>query len=117
MSDKTATDKQEVSGNPNAVVFPGDKYGITGVIRREGLRAAGRVNGDEAKLRTLVGTLDTLRAHTIARYKKQLQMVKVQSEAKKAREQDHANREAKFRKDKIAKAQMELDALKAQGAE
>ena len=105
---KTATDKKAVPSNPNAVEFARDEYGITQTLKREGLRAAGRVNGDEGKLRTLIHALDTLREHSIARYKAQVQIKKETAKATEHRNKVYAEEAEKQRKKKMQTLETEL---------
>lgn len=113
MTDKSATVKKEVSSNPNAVEFERDQYGITSNLKREGLRAAGRVAGDEQKLRTLVKALEVLREHAIARYKAQLTIRKHTSDAAIQRDKAERERNEKDRKRSLAIVEKRAAELRA----
>lgn len=117
MTDKSAADKKAVSSNPNAVEFERDQYGITQTLKREGLRAAGRVAGDEQKLRTLVGVLDVLREHAIARYKAQVKIKTEITDAAKQRAKAEKERNEKDRLRKLKQAQEEVNRLEAAAPE
>ena len=60
----------EVSANPAQIEWPQDEYRVTPALRAAGLTAAGRVGTDDAKLKVLCATLDTIKAHAIGRCKK-----------------------------------------------
>lgn len=108
-----AKEKVEVSSNPVTLVYPADQYQLTQKVKSEVVRAAGRVNGDEGKLRCLVATLDVLRAHAIARYKAQVVIRTDQTEATKTRIAVEKARNEKDRLRKIRLAKEDLERLEA----
>lgn len=67
---KEVVEKAVVSANPAQVEWPQDEYRVTAALRAAGLAAAGRVSTDAAKLKVLCATLDTIKAHAIARCRK-----------------------------------------------
>lgn len=119
MADKstTVTDKQEVPSNPLAVEWPQDPAGITSMLRKEGTRAAGRVNGKKDKLALLIQTLDVLKDHAVARYKAQKQIEKQADKAAQSRAAREAERAEKFRLAQVARYQAELARLGAAQAQ
>lgn len=56
-----------VSDNPAKVEFPTDKWGFTSAIRKEVLKAASNVKGNEEKHNLLLGTLAILCQHIMVR--------------------------------------------------
>ena len=117
MTEQSATNKKAVSSNPNAVVFGRDEYGITSVVKREGLRAAGRVNGDVDKLKTLVTVLETLKEHAVARYKAQKEIVIADNKAAIHRAKVAAEAAEKDRLKKMKSLEYELNRLNAAAPE
>lgn len=59
---------KEAGPNPALLKFPADQWGFTSGIKREVLRAASSVRGNEEKQKLLLGTLAVLQAHIRARY-------------------------------------------------
>lgn len=53
--------------NPATLPFPLDEGGFTSLLRREGVRAAGRIRMSEDKLKVYLKTLQILGQHAIAR--------------------------------------------------
>lgn len=104
------TTKKEVSSNPTLVAFPRDQYQVTQKLRAAGLRAAGRVGTTRDKLDVFLSTLDTLRDHAIARYKKNLEADKARHLVAKAREAGHAASKTARATRNVAVAQAALDA-------
>lgn len=49
--------------NPEKLVWPSDPTGFTSMLRKEGTRAVGRLNGSEEKLAVFNATLRVLAAH------------------------------------------------------
>lgn len=56
-----------IPANPAAIVWPQDRYGLTTLLKKEGLRAAGRVKGDPSKLDEYLAVLRVLAGHAKAR--------------------------------------------------
>ena len=50
--------------NPREVVFPFDEFGFTTMLRKEGVRAIGRIKGDKRKLEVFLQTLRVLGEHS-----------------------------------------------------
>lgn len=63
--DKTPTPKAVV--NPRDIEWPLDQYGFTTLLRKEGVRAVGRLKGDSKKLEVFMTTLRALAAHAEAK--------------------------------------------------
>lgn len=64
--DRTGTAKRAVSGkhlNPRALQWPFDATGFTTLLRKEGVRAIGRIKGSREKLDVLIATLKVLGEH------------------------------------------------------
>lgn len=51
------------STNPLEVIWPLDEFGFTSMLRKEGVRAIGRIKGDDAKLAVFMATLRVLAEH------------------------------------------------------
>jgi hypothetical protein len=83
MAEKKAT--KEVSANPMLVEFPRDPYQSTQQLRSVGLKASARVGTQKDKLKLYIETLDVLKAHAIAAFKKRQGLEKETQEAAIAR--------------------------------
>tara|TARA_Y100000296_G_scaffold66371_1_gene78401 strand:+ start:33256 stop:33801 length:546 start_codon:yes stop_codon:yes gene_type:complete len=113
----TVTDKKSVPSNPMDVEWPQDVAGFSTMLRKEGVRAAGRVNGKKDKLSLLIETLDTLKAHAVSRYKAQKE---IEAQADRSAEQRairEAERAERFRQQQIAKYRAEVERLEGAHAE
>jgi len=64
-SDVSITD---VPKNPLAIKWPVDPQGVLGPLRDGGLKAAGRIRGDEAKMKKFLKYLEILAAHAKVKY-------------------------------------------------
>ena len=116
MADKSTTvveAKTKVPSNPNAVEWPSDPMGIVSMFKKEGVRAAGRVNGHKDKLALLIATINVLRDHAIARYKAQVKINEEVSQAAIDRSAAEARRAEKTRLAALKKAQQEVERLEA----
>lgn len=58
--------------NQREIVWPFDRHGFTTLLRKEGVRAIGRIKGNPEKLEVLIETLKVLGAH--ARTKVEIQI-------------------------------------------
>lgn len=64
------TVEREVNGkthNPRLIEFPYDQFGFTTMLRKEGVRAVGRIKGDKAKMDVFLQTLRVLGDHAKAK--------------------------------------------------
>ena len=81
---QTVPTKREVSGavvNPRAIEFPFDKHGFTTVLRKEGVRAIGRIKGDADKFDVLIHTLKVLGEHAKIKKADHVKRMKADAEA------------------------------------
>jgi ABC-type taurine transport system ATPase subunit len=63
-------DTQVVVGtNPLLIPWPQDQQGMLASLKKGGIEAAKRVNGDEEKLKRLLTALQLIEAHAKAKYK------------------------------------------------
>ena len=84
---------------PNAPTWPRDEYGMTSALRRELARAAGRVNGDENKLKVYMNTLKAGAEWVLSRMEVQKQIKQARGDmvasliaiTQEARDKDAAN--------------------------
>lgn len=60
----------KVGTNALRIPWPSDPYGLLSALKRGGVAAAKRVNGDREKLAKLLETLELIEAHAKARFKK-----------------------------------------------
>jgi hypothetical protein len=78
----TVTDARPVSGktsNPTKIVFPLDDTGFTTLVRKEGVRAVGRINGSAEKLEVFLATVRVLAQHATAKIASQRTAKEVQA--------------------------------------
>ena len=73
--------------NPREIVWPHDEYGIASMLKKEGVRAIGRIKGDEAKLDVVMQTLRTLGEHAKVKIAAQKVEAEKQAAAQKNREE------------------------------
>jgi len=66
---KSEAPKKDEFANAATLQFPVDRMGITSLLRKEGVRAIGRIKGNKAKLKLVILVLDVLKKHAVARYK------------------------------------------------
>ena len=104
--------KKEVSDNPVMIDWPRDQHHITQKLKTAGLTACARVNAKKDKLAVLLATLDTLRDHAIARYKKDVKATKQQQVAIMARKQVEKENVARRKQKRIDEMEARLAALK-----
>lgn len=107
----TTAKKQIVSANPTTIEWPQDEYRITQALKKEGTRLASRVGNQRDKLAVALQTIDTLRGHLIARYKKHNEMQKEVVEAAKRTADENKAREEAAAARRVEALKAELDAL------
>ena len=91
---------QKVGTNPLTIPWPSDPQGALQDLKRGGVKAANRVNGDKEKLKKLVETLRRIEAHAKAKYVKDADARKVAREnaiSARARVAERQAREAEAR--------------------
>lgn len=89
--------ERKVGTNPLALPFPSDPQGALSALKKGGITAARRVNGDKAKLKRLIETLEIISEHAKARYVKDVkarETAKVNHVSAKARIAEKQRREA-----------------------
>lgn len=95
---KDIKDAQVVVGtNPLLIPWPQDQQGMLVSLKRGGVEAAKRVNGDKEKLVRLLTTLKLIEAHAKAKFKADAearQAAKVQAISARARVQEKLARQA-----------------------
>ncbi len=101
----------DVSGNPQLLVWPTDETGFTGNLRVELARAASRVNGHPAKLAVLMATLRMAAQHAQARFRGQAEANQRMLESLAAQEQAEVEAEELVRAREVAKLQARIDHL------
>lgn len=57
--------------NPREIEFPFDQHGFTTLLRKEGVRAVGRIKGDREKLSVFISTLKVLGEYSKAKLEAQ----------------------------------------------
>lgn len=102
-----AKQKLVVSGNPMQIEWPQDQYHVTKQLKTAGVAAASRVNGHDDKLAVFLQTMDIIRAHGIAHYKK----MKVMRDEAAAVNAELAAKEARRNEERT---QGQITSLKAQ---
>lgn len=86
-----------VGTNPLAIPWPQDQQGMLGSLKKGGIEAAKRVNGDKEKLKRLLTALKLIEAHAKAKYKADAearQAAKVNAISARARVQEKLARQA-----------------------
>lgn len=84
-AEEKEVNKEVNMANGAAVPWPQDEYGVSTVLRKEIVRAAGRVNGDKAKAAVIVKHLELGIEHVKARFAEQKAANASVSPARKAR--------------------------------
>lgn len=112
MADKAPAKKaaNTVPANPAAVVFPHSESGFTTVMRKEGLRAAGRIMTSAKKLDQFITELGILAQHAKARHEAALEAQANKQARLKAERERQAVQAA-------ADAKAEVERLRAQAEE
>lgn len=103
MADTKATTVNGKVVNPRKIEWPVDTFGISSMLKKEGVRAAGRIKGDEAKLKTFLNVLKALGEHAKAKFADDRKVAEARIEAVEARdaaltERKRADAEASLRK-------------------
>lgn len=122
-NEATTVETRKVSGNttvPSKIEFPFDEYGFTTLLRKEGVRAVGRINGDESKLSVFIQTLQVLAEYARAKIEdqakvreRQLAAVKNRRDAEYARSIADQEAEVARLEKVLVSAKASLDAKKA----
>lgn len=117
MSDAENTENAEnapkapvIGPNSLNLPWPQDPMGAMTALRKGGIEAARRVNGDRARMKTLLDTLKVIEAHARAKF-----LVDTQTR-RKARE-DAANAGVRFQAARAKQAEARAEALEKQAAE
>lgn len=92
--------------NPTFINWPHDPYGFTSMLRKEGVRAIGRVSGSQEKAEILLATLKCLAQHLNARVPDQQAAIEQLQAA-------ISNREAAEKHLTLADAKRKRDRVKA----
>lgn len=103
-----------VPANPAAIQWPVDALGITSTLKREGCRAAGRINGDDTKLEAFMAVLRTLAGHAQSRHAAGKAEVEARRAAAVQRAEEEAYKQAQGRKIAAADARAKAAALVAE---
>lgn len=117
MTDKSTTIKPEakVGTNPMTLPWPVDKHGITSMLKKEGARAVGRINGDADKLDVFMATLRVLVAHAKEKYVAQQEQTAKRMASEGVRIEGEKERAEKIRLASIARLQREIAHLEGLG--
>lgn len=117
VENKVATSEQvvlKVGTNSTKLPWPADRFGITTDLKKEGVKAVRRINGDQDKFAVLLDTMKVLAAFARESYQQQRgnrETVRRRGEVEHAR----AVREAdKIRLATIARLETQIDYLEAQ---
>ena len=103
----TTVTAREITGavtNPRDIEWPHDEYGFTTMVRKEGVRAVGRIKADPAKLAVFLDTLRTLAQHAQVKVEDQKVQVEADRAAAAARiavELERAARDAEREADRL----------------
>jgi len=80
--------ERKISGsvsNPRLIEFPRDPHGFTSMLRKEGVRAVGRIKGDSAKMEIFIATLKVLGQHARVKIEDQIKDMEQSAAASKNR--------------------------------
>jgi len=110
---KTTSTKKAVPANPTQIEWPSDPMGTTSNLKSEGIRTAGKINGQKDKLATFIKTLDILKEHGIARYKTQKETNARTAKSTSNRRREEQRRAEQVRLAKLERAQQEVERLTA----
>lgn len=86
-----------VGANPLSIPWPQDQQGMLSSLKKGGIEAAKRVNGDKEKLKRLLTALKLIEAHAKSKYKvdaEARQAAKVNAISARARVQEKLARQA-----------------------
>lgn len=103
----------KVPSNPVMIEWPSDRMGLTVGFKKEGMKLAGRVNGQRDKLDLSLAVLDILREHMIERFKAQVAIQAQTNEAAVLRQQQAEERAERDRQAALRKAQAQVERLEA----
>ena len=96
--------KVVVGTNPLSIQWPQDQQGMLASLKKGGIEAARRVNGDKEKLKRLLTALKLIEAHAKAKYIADAaarQAAKVNAISARARGQDKLARQAEAKAAKL----------------
>ena len=96
------------TSNPRKIQWPLDTFGFTTLLRKEGVRAIGRIKGHEQKYRIFAETLQTLASHAKAKYAGQQASTEIALARVEARVVEEAVREIGAKRRKIERLRAEL---------
>ena len=123
----TVNEASKVDGkqtNPRKIVWPHDPYGITSMLKKEGVRAVGRIKGDPKKLDVFLGVLRALVDHSRVKTDAQrvaiaqaLAVIEARQEALYARSLADQKREVERLKGLLASAEAAVAAKEAMPGE
>ena len=97
----------EVS-NPTLIDWPHDPHGFTTVLRKEGVRAIGRVNGNAEKAEIVIATLQCLAQHLKVRVPDQVAAIEKRLDAAANREAAEVHLSVADAKRRVARVKAEL---------
>ncbi len=99
--------------NPREIEWPLDEFGITSMLRKEGVRAVGRIKGDPAKLNTFLVTLKLLGEHAKTKLAdQQAEIAAALVDAERVQQEVYAREEAD-KKAEVERLEKALDRAKA----
>lgn len=99
--------------NPRAIEWPYDQHGFTTLLRKEGVRAVGRIKGDKAKLDVLIQTLKVLGEHARAKIADQMKDAAQTAAARQNREAAEYARSLADQKAEVARLKRLLASAEA----
>lgn len=99
--------------NPRSIEWPHDEYGFTTLLRKEGVRAVGRIKGDPAKLEVLLLSLRTIGEHAKAKITDQQKDADQTAAAVANREAAHYARSLSDQKAEVARLRAALVSAEA----
>ena len=85
-----STQAKEPILNPNGLPVPPDEWGFTSKMKREAVRAIGRVGSNKAKQDVILETLAVFTQYAKDRYADSVARAKVEAETRTRREADKA---------------------------
>lgn len=115
MATSKSTTVGAVSTNSAAIDWPVDIHGFTSLLRKEGVRAVGRIKNDDEKLQLFLRTLHILAGHAKAKHA----AAKAEMAAAVKKSQDRAALEAaeaeKMRLAQVQRMRAQLEQLEHMG--
>lgn len=97
------------TSNPRDIAFPHDDAGFTTLLRKEGVRAAGRVKGDADKLKVFLETLKVLGEHAKAKVEADNAEKTARAKAAEVREAQEKARKLEDTKRELARLESVID--------